>query len=238
MRVAIHQPHYLPWLGLVHRMAEADLFIVLDHVQFERGNYQNRTQVRVNGVPHWLTVPVVQRSQKERIVEKEIDWSRDWATVHYETLRRAYTAAGYFNAYAGPLKRIYARRWTRLVELNDAMLAFVRDAYGIATPLVKSSQLGVRGAKSELVLNLCKAVGARTLIVGLGGSRAYLDRAAFARAGIALELQQFTHPVYPQRGPRPFNAGLSAVDLLFNCGPDARDLLIDGECADELAIAA
>jgi len=237
MLVAIHQPHYLPWLGLLHRMAEADLFIVLDHVQFERGNYQNRTQVRVNGVPHWLTVPVVQRSQKERIVEKEIDWSRDWATVHYETLRRAYSAAGYFGVYAGRLKRIYAQRWARLVELNDAMLAFVRDAYGIGTPLVKSSRLGVGGAKSELVLNICKAVGARTLIVGLGGSRAYLDRAAFARACIALELQQFTHPMYPQRGAGPFNAGLSAVDLLFNRGPEARDLL-GGECADELALAA
>jgi len=34
MRVAIHQPHYLPWLGYLHRMAQADLFIVLDHVQF------------------------------------------------------------------------------------------------------------------------------------------------------------------------------------------------------------
>ena len=49
MLVAIHQPHYLPWLGYLQRMARADLFIVLDHVQFERGNYQNRTQVRVNG---------------------------------------------------------------------------------------------------------------------------------------------------------------------------------------------
>ena len=225
MRVAIHQPHYLPWLGLLHRMARADLFVVLDHVQFERGNYQNRTQVRVNGVPHWLTVPVRQRSQKERILEKEIDWSRDWAAAHYETLRRAYTAAGYFSAYAGRLKRIYAQRWTRLVELNDAMLALLREAYGITTPLVKSSQLGVAGAKSELVLNVCKALGARTLIVGLGGSRAYLDRAQFARAGIALELQQFAHPVYPQRGAAPFTAGLSAVDLLFNCGPDARVVL-------------
>src|SRR5918912_1436497 len=100
MRVAIHQPHYLPWLGLLHRMAAADLFVLLDHVQFERGNYQNRTQVRINGVPHWLTVPVMQRSQKERILDKEIDWTRDWAAAHYETLRRAYTAAGYFGAYA------------------------------------------------------------------------------------------------------------------------------------------
>src|SRR4051812_9589800 len=36
MIVTVHQPHYIPWLGYLHRMAAADLFIVLDHVQFER----------------------------------------------------------------------------------------------------------------------------------------------------------------------------------------------------------
>jgi hypothetical protein len=219
MRVAIHQPHYLPWLGYLHRMARADLFIVLDHVQFERGNYQNRTAVRVNGARHWLSVPVLQRSQKERILEKRIDNRRDWAALHYETLRRAYTAAGYFSAYAPALKRLYEGRWERLVDLNDATLALLREAYGIATPLVKSSELGALGAKSELVLNLCRAVGARTLLVGMGGSRVYLDRALFAEAGIALELQEFEHPVYPQRGGGPFTPGLSALDQLFNCGP-------------------
>jgi WbqC-like protein len=144
MRVAIHQPHYLPWLGLLHRMAAADVFIVLEHVQFERGNYQNRTQVRVNGTAHWLTVPVVQRSQKEPIAEKEIDWSRDWSAVHYETLRRAYTGGGYFGAYGAELKRIYGCRWQRLVDLNAATLALLREAFAIRTPMVKSSELGVR----------------------------------------------------------------------------------------------
>jgi len=237
MRVAIHQPHYLPWLGYLQRMAQADLFIVLDHVQFERGNYQNRTQVRVNGAPHWLTVPVIQRSQKERIVDKTIDNSRDWTQAHYETLRRAYTSARYFSAYGARLKRVYERRWERLVDLNAAMLELLRDAFAISTPLTRSSKLCDQGAKSELVLNLCKAVGARTLIVGLGGSRAYLDRAAFAEAGIALEMQQFRHPVYPQRVPAPFSAGLSAVDLLFNCGHDSRGLLL-GHTARECRIAA
>ena len=219
MRVAIHQPHYLPWLGYLHRMAEADLFVVLDHVQFERGNYQNRTQVRVNGAPHWLTVPVRQRSRSERICDKLIDNAQAWAALHYETLRRAYTAAGYFGAYASELRGIYGRRWERLVDLNDATLALLREAYGISTPLVKSSELGVAGAKSELVLDLCRAVGASALIVGLGGSRAYLDRAAFAEAGIALELQEFSHPVYAQRGGGRFTPGLSALDQLLNCGP-------------------
>lgn len=237
MRVAIHQPHYLPWLGYLHRMAQADLFIVLDHVQFERGNYQNRTQVRVNGAAQWLTVPVMQRSRKERILDKTIDASRDWAALHYETLRRAYTSAGFFGTYGLRLKRIYERRWARLVDLNAAMLELLREAFGIATPLVKSSELAACGAKSELVLNLCRAVGARTLIVGLGGSRAYLDRAAFAAAGIALEMQQFAHPHYPQRAngikAGPFTPGLSALDLLFSCGPQSRSWLLDaqpGEC--------
>jgi hypothetical protein len=209
--VAIHQPHYLPWLGYLQRMAEADLFIVLDHVQFERGNYQNRTQVRVNGAAHWLTVPVVQRSQKERIDEKMIDTRQDWETNHFETLGRAYGTAA-----VAPLRAIYQTPWERLVDLNDAMLQFLRAAFGIRTPLVNSSELGVEGAKSELVLHLCKAVGADALLVGLGGSRQYLDRAAFARAGVELVFQEFEHPVYPQRGPAPFIAGLSAVDFLFN----------------------
>ena len=73
MVVVIHQPHFMPWLGYLHRMAQADLFVLLDHVQFERGNYQNRTRIRMGDEPRWLTVPVVQRSQKERIVDKEID---------------------------------------------------------------------------------------------------------------------------------------------------------------------
>src|SRR5207302_8950537 len=174
MRVAIHQPHYLPWLGYLHRMARADVFILLDHVQFERGNYQNRTQVRVNGAAHWLTVPVLQRSQKERICEKAIDVSQDWAATHYETLRRAYGATA-----AVALKGVYETPWQRLSDLNAATLDVLREAFGIGTPLVNSSELDVAGAKGELVLNLCKAVGARALLVGLGASRHYLDRAAF-----------------------------------------------------------
>ena len=108
MIVTVHQPHYLPWLGYLHRMATADLFILLDHVQFERGNYQNRTRVRINGEARWLTVPVVQRSQSERIADKRIDngleGSRHWTGVHFETLRRAYGSAGYFSRHAAELK--------------------------------------------------------------------------------------------------------------------------------------
>ena len=228
MIVAIHQPHYLPWLGYLHRMAQVDLFILLDHVQFERRNRQNRNQIRLDGRPFWLTVPVEQRSQKERILDKRIDNSgpRPWSAIQVSTLRHAYREAEHYSAYAEALRGILEHRWERLTELNRAILEFLRDAFEIRTPLMQSSQLAVEGTKSELILNLCRAAGADALLAGFGGSRAYLDAEAFARNGVRIQWHEFTHPAYKQCGPEPFIPGLASTDLLFNCGPQSRVVLL------------
>ena len=231
MIITVHQPHYLPWLGYLHRMASADLFILLDHVQFERGNYQNRTQILVHGAPRWLTVPVVQRSQKERICEKLVQNNdaggpRWWSQVHFQTLRHAYREAACINVYLRELRAIFEARWECLADMNAAALEFLRGALGIRTPIVRSSELGVDGAKSDLILNLCRAVGADVLLAGLGGSRDYLDAGAFAREGVNIAYQVFRHPQYPQCGSGAFVPGLSSIDLLLNCGPASRGLLL------------
>src|SRR5712671_4140098 len=199
MIVAIHQPSYLPWLGYLHRMARADVFVILDHVQFERGNFQNRAMIRLNGEARWLTVPVVQRSQKERIVDKAVDnrleGYRHWSAIHFSTLRHAYREARWRSLYLPVLREVLSARYERLVDLNLALLEVLRDAFGIRTPLVRSSGLGVQGAKSALVLEICRALGADSFLGGMGGSRAYLDREAFARAGVGVIWQAFSHPV-------------------------------------------
>ena len=230
MLVAIHQPHYVPWLGYLDRMARADLFIVLDHVQFERRNYQNRTMMLCEGESKWLTVPVVQLSQKECIVDKQVDNSeggtRAWGPIHFKTLKYAYRKAPFFPLYAPRLQEILEARWDKLVDLDLAMLEFLRDAFEIRTPLRRSSEMRAEGARSGLLLNLCKEVGPRsTFLGGLGGSRHYLDLAAFEADGIGVQWQQFRHPTYPQCGSETFTPGLMSLDLLFNCGPLGRDLL-------------
>ena len=230
MIIAIHQPHFLPWLGYLHRMAQVDAFVLLDHVQFERRNYQNRTMIRMNDEARWLTVPVIQHSQKERIVEKQVDnrleGTKWWSSVHFTTLRHAYGASGFFDAYAAQFKQLFETRFERLVDLNQAGLDLLLDAFAIRTPLIKSSELAVEGARGDLILNICRAVGADTLLVGFGGSRGYLDAGAFKRAGVGIAQHQFTHPEHPQCGKAPFLRGLSALDMLFNCGPQSRELLL------------
>lgn len=224
MIVAIHQPAFLPWLGYLDRMRRADLFIVLDHVQFERRNYQNRTRIKLDGKAQWITVPVQQHSQQERIVDKRVDnppptETNRWSANLCRTLRHAYRNAPFLTEHE-ELFRILDSRWERLIDLDLAALDHLRQAFDIRTPLARSSRLGVPGAKSELILNLCRAAGADTYLAGMGGSRHYLDREAFAAAGIEIAWQQFEHPQYPQ-GDDEFIPGLSAVDLLFRAGPDS-----------------
>ena len=223
MRIAIHQPHFLPWLGYLHRMASVDAFVLLDHVQFERRNYQNRTAIRMNGAQHWLTVPVAQRSQQERILDKQVDNAggeeRGWGKLCARTLQHTYGKAPFFREYSPALKALLETRYERLVEVNQAGLDFLRGAFGIDTPLIRSSELDVRGARAELILEICKAVKADALLAGFGGSRGYLDAGEFARNGVRIEWHQFRHPVYPQPGAQPSLPGLSAIDMLFNAGP-------------------
>lgn len=229
MIVAIHQPCFLPWPGYLARMATADLFIILDHVQFERRNYQNRTRIAIDGRAQWLTVPVRQISQQERIVDKRIDNPPAGETIAWgqhlsRTLRHAYRDAPFLDDYLPPLRRLLEQRHDSLVELNLQLLDVLREAFAIHTPLLRSSQLRPQGQRSALILDLCRQVGARTYLAGMGGSRHYLDTAAFAAAGINLAWQDYRPTIYRQCGSPSFLPGLSAIDLLFNHGPHSREI--------------
>jgi hypothetical protein len=244
MNVAIHQPNFVPWLGYFDRMLRADLFVLLDHVQFERRNYQNRCLIRCEDEGKWLTVPVVQLSQKEKIIDKRIDNPADvngarwWGPNHFNTLRYAYRKAKHFDLYAPKLREILEARWEKLVDLNIATLEFVREALEITTPMVRSSTLPVDGQKSALLLAICRQVGATSFFGGMGGSREYLDKEAFAAADMGTVWQQFSHPVYPQAGAAPFMKGLSVLDLLFNCGPASAEIARQASPREEELLAA
>ncbi|HET9990358.1 MAG TPA: WbqC family protein, partial [Kofleriaceae bacterium] len=86
------------------------------------------------------------------------------------------------------------------------------------------STLRLEGQKTDRLIALCKAVGARAYLSGGGGSTGYLDTEQMGRAGVGVIWQHFHHPVYPQRYPQ-FVSHLGFLDLLFNCGEASRDVL-------------
>ena len=228
MIVAAHQPSYLPWLGYLDKMAKADVFVLMDDLQYEAQNFQNRQRVKLASGPAWLTVPLVADAQAARICDKRIDNGgsprQHWARRHWRSFEVSYARAPYFERYAPELHAVYERRWESLVELDGHMLELARRWLGIETPIVRSSRLGLTGHKTERLIDMCKQLGARAYLTGKGGSAGYLDAERMARAGIGVVWQEFAHPVYAQRHG-PFSSHLAFVDLVLNCGEGARDVL-------------
>jgi hypothetical protein len=230
MRVAIHQPHYLPWLRYVEKIASSDLFILLDDVAFTTRGWQNRNKIKGPNGWMYLTVPVTAK-WNEPINEVGIaheDWG-NWGEKHLRALEANYSRAPYFKAHMPWLQEIYCRKWTRLGELDDAYLRCLLDQMGVHTPVVNSSDLNVGGVGTTRLLNLCKAVGAASYYSGAYAANAYMDTAMFEEAGIGLELQHWRCPEYRQQFPKAgFVPDMAIVDLLFNEGPDALDILRSG----------
>jgi hypothetical protein len=226
MLVAIHQPEHMPWLGFFEKMLRADAFVLLDDVQFSKGDFQNRNRVKGRDGAQWLTVPVVQRFP-QRINEVEVA-GRGWQAKHWKTLVSCYARAAHFERFAGEFEEFYARPWAKLSELNVEAIRMLARAFGVEKRLIFSSSLGAGGQKSELVLNICKAVGASRYYSGRAGST-YLDAEAFQRAGVEIVVQEFEHPVYEQlfMKEQGFVPSLSAVDLLFNRGAESLSLIAD-----------
>jgi hypothetical protein len=232
MIVAAHQPHFLPWLGYLDKMAKADLFVVMDDLQYEAQNYQNRQRVKLHSGAAWLTVPLERGAQSDRILDKRIDNSgnpkQHWQHRTWQTLEINYRRAPYWERYADELRDVFTRPWTSLVELDLHMLDLARRWLRIQVPIVRSSSLGLSGLKTDRLIDLCKKVGATAYISGKGGSTGYLDVERMGRAGIGVIWQHFDHPVYPQRYPeRGFVSHLGFIDLVLNCGDDSRAMLFE-----------
>ena len=75
--------------------------------------------------------------------------------------------------------------------------------------------------KSERLANLCRQAGADHYISG-PAAKGYINEKTFLEYGIKLSWFNYDgYPTYPQLWG-DFVHGVSILDLLFNCGKDAR----------------
>jgi hypothetical protein len=224
--VGIHQPHYLPWLRYFEKVARSDVFIILDDVQYEKNGFQNRNKIKTAQGWMYLTVPVLKPTQRP-IYEIEIDERSGWRDKHRRAIEMSYRKAPYFEEYWPDLAAIYESPWERLGELNTAMLRLLQRQLGDDTPMHSSRALAVQGESTERLAALCHAVGGDEYLSGAYAVQAYLDPQVLKNAGIRLAFQEWQAPEYQQLYPGPgFVRDLAILDLIFNEGPNARDILL------------
>jgi len=227
----IAQPTYLPWLGYFEQIARADVFVVLDSVQFERQSWQCRNRLRsAGGEPFWLSVPVAAHPLDTPIHDVRIAPTRPgWWTTHLKSISASLGRAPFFGDVFPHLEAWLSRDHRMLAELNVDGIRRIAGLLGLAPQWRLASQMPISSAKGDLVLDICRHLGV-TRYYASTGSREYLGPmiAQFREAGVEMVFQEWVHPVYPQRG-EGFTSHLSVVDALMNVGPAAvRDMVKEG----------
>ena len=224
MKVTIHQPNYLPYPGLFHKLILSDVFVILDNVQFQFDITNRNKIITKDGSWERITVPVKKNQTHKKIMDVEINNEISWSDNTFQKLNDSYASSNFFNQYEDYFKNLYKKKWTLLYELNFEILKKMIEFLGIKIEIVKESELDIKGESTERLINICETLDAKTYVSGIGGKN-YLDEKLFKKKNIQLEYQNYQFMPYIQNYSKDFVPNLSTIDLLFNLGSESLDLI-------------
>jgi len=207
--------------------------VLYDDVQFEKGSWRNRNRIKTPNSAQWLTVPVILKDQGFPVIrDVVINTSVPWQKKHIKTITQNYSKAPFFNLYADGLFEILSRSWKYLIDLDLELIDWIAKQLSISTPLLLASHLGIPGSHVQRLIDIIRSLQGNHFYEGSAG-RNYIDEAVFKQAGISVTFQGYLHPEYPQLHG-DFISHLSIIDLLFNCGPESRGILIGASQEEEV----
>jgi len=225
LKLSAHQPGYLPYPGTFAKIADCDVFVIFDDVQYERRGFTNRCQIKTKDGPQWLTVPVESKNHFSTKIKDVRIANHHWQRKHLRSIEIAYSKAPYFrDYYQGLADLLLDCEWSYLVDLCYNLTHWLCHCLDIDPPLDKASNYDLQGQKSDLVLDMCRQLDADEYIFGTNG-RNYVDRESFENAGITPLFQTYRQQSYPQLHG-DFVPNMSVIDMLFNCGPEAKDIIL------------
>ena len=233
MILTAHQPVYLPWLGLFHKIALSDAYVFLDTVKYLKQDWNNRNKIKGANGAMWLSVPAATKGTDNILLQDvRISNQHNWRLKHWHSIKSCYGRAPYFAQYAPVCEEIYHRQWEFLNDLNHQMMMWFLEALRIKVRFLRASELDLQGTKSDLILDMCRKLGATTYIFGALG-RDYAKVNDFEDAGVKVVFQDYRHPEYRQMHGA-FISHMSILDLLFNCGPNSLEILMNDQQQDAI----
>jgi hypothetical protein len=226
-RIAIVQSSYIPWKGYFDLIRSVDEFVLYDDMQFTRRDWRSRNRIKTANGLHWLSIPIDVKGKYDQKIGDARVAGHGWAEKHWQTLRHAYARAPYFKRYEASLEEGYAAMAgrDRLSDINHGLLRLMCEALEIDTPLTWSMDYPQVEGRTERLLSICKAANATHYLSG-PAARGYLDVGLFEHMGVTVSFAEYAgYREYPQMHG-PFEHAVSALDLLFNVGPDSGDYLL------------
>lgn len=209
----------------------ADIYFILDNVQYVKDVFQNRNKIRIKREDgwQWLSVPVIgAKTHLMQWKDVRIDNSQKWRKKHLKSIYYSYSKAPNFQQLYEKLEKIYLGNEEFLLDFVVKISKLLLREYNVNIPIYQVSELikkgfDIKGSKSDLIVKMCKAAGANNFIFGSIG-RTYIDKKVFEKNNINYYFQNFKHPEYKQMHGK-FISHMSSIDLLFNHGKESIKIL-------------
>jgi hypothetical protein len=191
VRCAVHQPNFLPRLSTLAKIYQADIWVVLNDVQFTRRDYQHRTRLaRLDDPGHqrWLTLPVHLPHGRATMINNvqlaDLERSRRRVPA---LLRQHYSKSPHWPQFRTALDGItdLLAVTDRLDDVAETSTRSLLRLLGWPGRIVRSTTLPARPGRSQRLADLTGAIGADTYLCGEGGVR-YLDHTPFQSVGITV----------------------------------------------------
>lgn len=216
MKIAVHQPNFLPYLGFFDKAMKVDKFIFMDNFQYTKRGFINRNRIKTPEGFMWINVPV-SLTGTQNINEVKISPGDNWKNKLVASLTHTYKKTDYFDELFPVIENILVKKWELLVDLNVDLLNDIFSLLDITAMTELTSDMEISSLTTTgRIIDICRNAGATEYLSGKTG-RDYLDIDLFEKSGIKLSFHDFEHPVYNQRFGE-FIPNLSIIDYLMNNG--------------------
>jgi len=215
--IGIHQPNYIPWLGLFYKIYQSDVFVFHDDVQFSKRGMHNFHYIKTKDEHLRLKIPVIEHQGiliNQVITKDELNWK----DTHLHRIKDSYLKAPYFKEIFADFENIITNEYPNLAMLNEEIIKFICLKFGIQRVFVNASELNLKNLKEEKVLDILTALNATVYYSGTGAA-VYQNEADFNQRGIELKYSTFRPFEYPQFWGN-FESNISIIDYLMHCGYD------------------
>lgn len=168
MKISIMQPYFYPYQNYFNLIKESELMVILDDVQFVRRGFIHRCIIDFQN-RSWLTLPIDKHPVATNI--NEIKFKKNANEIFFENIIRLKKKLD-----ISKIKKIYTSLEIREIYLIDYLLKnlkFVCETQKIKFKYILSSSIKKRGKKEDLIIDICKKVGAKDYINLPGGKKIY-----------------------------------------------------------------
>lgn len=224
--IVISQPMFFAWVGMLEQIKLCDEYVFYNDVQFSKGSFVNRVQLKLPEGSRWMTVPIQKFSLGQRIIELQPHTGIEWQSQHLDQLSRSFAKSPFRDDALGLVEKVYDKQHSNIGDLSRASTIALADYFGLVAGrrFIDVSELAISGSGTDRVLAVVKRLGGKIYVTGHGATQ-YLNHEKFDDEQISVKYMNYQHAPYAQQNG-PFNPFVSGLDLVANCGREGINVLV------------